>query len=99
MVRRAAMGAIALLCISLSCQVGDDASTGDDAEPTASNEVPPINTEPVPPKGFIGEVQASMPLTLDEVRAIEEAAALNAARNPADQDPSLRGFPVAGASR
>jgi hypothetical protein len=96
MVRRAASSAIALLCISLSCQVGDDSGAVelDRGEPTASNEIPTINTEPVPPEGFIGEVEESLPIAAEERSALDEAAALSAARNPADQDAALRGFAV-----
>jgi hypothetical protein len=91
-----------VVAISLSCQSGDDtasstsALTGDeetvDEEATPTSDIPEVNTEPVPPEGFTGVVQDSMPLTAEELEAIADAIALNAARNPEGEDPALRGF-------
>ncbi len=49
-------------------------------------------TQPVLPEGFTGPVATSIPLTPAEVAATAEAQVREAARNPAAEDPALRGY-------
>jgi hypothetical protein len=73
-----------------SCDDEPSMSSKTSAVETPSDEQ--VITEPVPPEGFEGDPDESLPVSPEEEAAIEAARALDQARNHDGQHPMDRGF-------